>query len=47
MNEQEIIPEVEDYGRQIFEAISYENEFPVVKEKLLIMFDKLIDELSE
>lgn len=35
------------YGRQIFEAISYANEFPVVKEKLLIMFDKLIDELSE
>ncbi|QOK51419.1 hypothetical protein HZ322_11980 (plasmid) [Lactococcus lactis] len=39
--------EVEDYGRQIFEAISYANEFPVVKEKLLIMFDKLIEELSE
>ena len=47
MNEQEIMTEVEDYGRQIFEAISYANEFPVVKEKLLIMFDKLIDELSE
>ena len=42
MNEQEIMTEVEDYGRQIFEAISYANEFPVVKEKLLIMFDKLI-----
>ena len=47
MNEQEIMTEVEDYGRQIFEAISYANEFPVVKEKLLIMFDKLIEELSE
>ena len=47
MNEQEIMAEVEDYGRQIFEAISYANEFPVVKEKLLIMFVKLIDELSE
>ena len=34
MNEQEIMAEVEDYGRQIFEAISYANEFPVVKEKL-------------
>ena len=47
MNEQEIMTEVDDYGRQIFEAISYANEFPVVKEKLLIMFDKLIEELSE
>ena len=26
MNEQEIMTEVEDYGRQIFEAISYANE---------------------
>ena len=39
--------ETEFYGREIFEAISYANEFPVVKEKLLIMFDKLIEELSE
>ncbi|HDP1320510.1 TPA: hypothetical protein P5Y25_002848 [Enterococcus faecium] len=39
--------EVEDYGRQIFEAISYANELPVVKENLSIMFDKLIEELSE
>ena len=31
MNEQEIMAEVEDYGRQIFEAISYANEGSVAK----------------
>ncbi|HAF57358.1 MAG TPA: hypothetical protein DCK88_05115 [Lactococcus lactis] len=47
MNEQEIMTEVEDYGRQIFEAISYANEFPVRRKNLLKNFDKLIEELSE
>ena len=47
MNEQEIMTEVDDYGRQIFEAISYANEFPVRRKNLLKNFDKLIEELSE
>ncbi|HDV0868092.1 TPA: hypothetical protein RHK77_002304 [Enterococcus faecalis] len=47
MNEQEKMTEVEEYGRQIFEAISYANEFPVRRKNLLKNFDKLIEELSE
>lgn len=47
MSDQVNFTDEEYYEREIFEAISYANEFPVSKEKLLIMFDKMIEELSE
>lgn len=41
----ESITNEERYGREIFEAICYSNEFPVTKKKLLNSFEKLITDL--
>lgn len=44
-NQNELFSNEEKYGREIFEAISYSNEFPVTKKKLIHSFEKLITEL--
>lgn len=36
----------EYYGREIFETISYANNFPIPKKKLIANFEKMITELS-
>lgn len=44
-NQNERFSNEEKYGREIFEAISYSNAFPVTKKKLIYSLEKLITEL--